>query len=631
MQSQVEGGSVSLHQMKKPRSFCVDDVAAKQSMESAVREYAVPPAVEVPDADNTTTAMWVNAEQHPNDLLFAVPSGSGWRDITTTQFRDEVVEVAKGLAAAGIKPGDRVGLMSRTRYEWTVLDYAIWVAGAVTVPVYDTSSAEQIHWILSDSEAVAIITELDAHTKLVESIRDSVPQVANLWEIESDGLRKLKDAAKDFDGDIEERRLSAKADDVATIVYTSGTTGRPKGCELTHRNLVADIANVLPSVSSMFNDTSTTLMFLPLAHVLARIIQVGCVQARVQVGHIGNPADLVATLPGFRPTFLVAVPRVFEKVFNGAQQKAIDGGKGKIFDAAARTAIDYSRAMDTGGPGLLLKLKHGLFDKLVYSKIRTLMGGRCDKAISGGAPLGERLAHFFRGAGITVYEGYGLTETSPVISINLDDALRIGTVGKPTPGTSIRIADNGELLIKGPQVFKGYWHNQEATEESFNEDGWLKTGDVAEIDKDGYLKITGRIKEIIVTAGGKNVAPAPLEDVIRAHPLVGQALVIGDGKPFISALISLDPEALPSWLERHDRPADTTIADLVDDAEVRAEIDEAIASANATVSKAESIKTYRILSAALSQETGEVTPKQSVKRNVVLEKYAADFEAIYSS
>lgn len=596
-----------------------------------MREFSVPPAVEVPDNDNATTAMWNNAEQHPNAPLFAVPDGAGWRDITTAQFRDEVTEVAKGLAALGVKPGDRVGLMSRTRYEWSVMDYAIWVAGAVTVPIYDSSSAEQIRWILSNSEAVACMTELPAHTRLVDSIREAIPTVSNVWEIESGGVQTLKDAAAKFDGDINERRLSAKADDLATIVYTSGTTGLPKGCELTHRNLIADIGNVLPSVSSMFNDTSTTLMFLPLAHVLARIIQVGCVQARVQVGHISDHKDLVATLPGFRPTFLVAVPRVFEKVYNGAQQKAVDGGKGKIFNAAAQTAIAYSKALDTGGPGMGLKLKHAIFDRLVYSKIRTLMGGRCDKAISGGAPLGERLAHFFRGAGITVYEGYGLTETSPVVSINLDNALRIGTVGKPTPGTSIRIADNGELLIKGPQVFRGYWRNTDDTTDSFDDEGWLKTGDVATIDEDGYLKITGRTKEIIVTAAGKNVAPAPLEDIVRAHPLVGQVLVVGDAKPFISALIALDHETLPAWLERNNRPVETPISDLVDDPQVRAEIDTAIAAANETVSKAEEIKVYRILPAALTLETGEVTPKQSVKRNVVLEKYAADFEAIYNA
>ena len=596
-----------------------------------MREFAVPPAVEVPGDHTTTTALWDNAENFPDAALFAVRSGSQWRDVSAREFRDQVVAVAKGLAAGGVNPGDRVGLMSRTRYEWSLLDYAIWTAGAITVPVYDSSSAEQIKWMLSDSGAVACITELDKHAASLETVRGDLPELANTWQIEDGAIDRLIALGENFTGDIEERRTSRRADDVATIVYTSGTTGRPKGCQLTHLNLVADIGNVLPSVQSMFNEQSTTLMFLPLAHVLARIIQVGCVQARVRVGHLSDNKELVPSLATFRPTFLIAVPRVFEKVYNGAEQTAIDGGKARIFYPAVRTAIAYSKSLDTGGPSLGLRLKHALFDRLVYKRLRTVMGGRCQHAISGGAPLGERLAHFFRGIGVTVYEGYGLTETSPVVSLNLDHALRIGTVGKPTPGTSIRIADNGELLIKGPQVFSGYWANDAATAEMFDDDGWLHSGDIAEIDNDGYLRITGRSKEIIVTAGGKNVAPAPLEDIIRAHPLVGQALVVGDAQPFIGALISLDPEALPGWLERHGRAEDTPIAELANDPAVRADIDAAIADANKTVSHAEAIKKYRILPAALTEETGEVTPKQSVKRNVVLEKYASEFEAIYSS
>lgn len=596
-----------------------------------MREFAVPPTVEVPDNHNATTALWDNADNYPHTALFAVADGSQWHDISAEQFRDEVVAVARGLAANGIQAGDRVALMSRTRYEWTLFDYAIWTAGAITVPVYESSSADQLKWILSDSGAVACITELDRHTKTLSNIRDELPELRYDWNIDDDAVNSLKSAGTDFDGDISERRTSVTADMTATIVYTSGTTGRPKGCQLTHRNLVADIANVLPNVSSMFHDSSSTLMFLPLAHVLARIIQVGCVQARVKVGHIPDHRELVATLPGFKPTFLVAVPRVFEKVYNGAEQKAIEGGRSAIFYKAVDAAIAYSKAKDTGGAGLWLKLKHAVFDKLVYGKLRVILGGQCESAISGGAPLGERLAHFFRGVGVTVYEGYGLTETSPVVSINLDHALKIGTVGKPTPGTSIRIADDGELLIKGPQVFSGYWNNKVATDSSFDTAGWLKSGDIAEIDADGYLKITGRSKEIIVTAGGKNIAPAPLEDVVRAHPLVGQCLVVGDGKPFVAALVSLDPETLPSWLERNGRASDTDIADLATDPAVIKEIDSAIASANANVSKAESIRAYRILPSALTEATGEVTPKQSVKRNVVLDKYASQYEAIYSA
>ncbi|ADD44510.1 AMP-dependent synthetase/ligase [Stackebrandtia nassauensis] len=594
-----------------------------------MREFSVPPVFDNADDHTTTTDLWAHADNYPDHPLFAVPEGGGWRDVTVAEFHAQVATVARGLAEAGVGPGDRVGLLSKTRYEWTLCDYAIWAAGAVTVPIYDSSSAEQVKWVLSDSGAVACIAETTEHAATVASVRDDIPALANVWTIDEGGLDTLTESGKGSEIDIDARRSAVKADDLATIVYTSGTTGRPKGCVLTHRNLVSDICNILPELQSMFSHDSTTLMFLPLAHVLARIIQIGCVQSRVKVGHISDYKVLVENLATYRPTFLVAVPRVFEKVYNGAEQKATDGGKDKIFHAAERTAIEYSKALDTGGPGLGLRIKHAIFDKLVYSKLRTVVGGKCDRAISGGAPLGERLAHFFRGVGITIYEGYGLTETSPVVSLNIDKAHRIGSVGKPIPSTSIKIADDKELLVKGPQVFGGYWNNDTATAESFV-DGWYKTGDQAEIDEDGYLKITGRSKEIIVTAAGKNVAPAPLEDVIRAHPLVGQCLVLGDGKPFVSALVALDPEALPGWLERAGKPADTTFEQLVDDPDAIAAVQEAVDSANQTVSKAESIKTFTLLPAPLSEESGEVTPKQSVKRNVVLEKYAEAYEAMYT-
>ncbi|MGH8876163.1 MAG: AMP-dependent synthetase/ligase [Stackebrandtia sp.] len=593
-----------------------------------MREFAVPAVVDIADDHTTTTDLWAHADNFPDKALFAVPEAGGWRDISTAEFREQVIAVARGLAESGVGPGDRVGLLSRTRYEWTLCDYAIWAAGAVTVPIYDSSSADQVEWMLSDSEAVACITETAGHAATVAEIRESVPGVKHVWTMDEGGIDAIVEAGKSSTIDIDERRKAVRADDLATIVYTSGTTGRPKGCMLTHRNLVADICNILPELETLFNDSSTTLMFLPLAHVLARIIQIGCVQSRVKVGHIPDHKELVDNLATFRPTFLIAVPRVFEKVYNGAEQKAADSGKGKIFHTAERTAIEYSRALDAGGPGLGLRIRHAVFDKLVYSKLRAVIGGRCDRAISGGAPLGERLAHFFRGVGVTIYEGYGLTETSPVVSLNLDNAHRIGTVGKPIPGTAIHIGDDDELLIKGPQVFGGYWKNDAATAESFV-DGWYKSGDQASIDADGYLKITGRTKEIIVTAAGKNVAPAPLEDIVRAHPLVGQCLVLGDDKPFISALVTLDPDALPGWLERNGKPAETTFEQLSEDPDARAEVAAAIDGANKTVSKAESIKSFAILPAPLTEETGEVTPKQSVKRNVVLEKYAEAYEAMY--
>ncbi|GIG68969.1 AMP-dependent synthetase/ligase [Phytomonospora endophytica] len=594
-----------------------------------MREFSVPRAVTVPDDANLTDPLWANAENHPDSVIFARPEADGtWSDVTSATFRDEVVEVALGLVAAGIKPGDRIGLMSATRYEWTLVDYAIWAVGAVSVPVYETSSADQVRWNLSDSEATACIVEKEAHAETVASVRADLPELKQLWTIESGGLDDLRTAGKTAAADINELRRASKADDLATIIYTSGTTGRPKGCMLSHRNMYSDISNTITGVQSLFHEHATTILFLPLAHSFARIVQLGAVEARVRLGHFADAKKIATILPTFQPTFLLAVPRVFEKVYNGARQKAADGGKGKIFDRAAATAIEYSEALDSGRVGLGLRLRHKLFDKLVYGKLRAALGGRCDRAISGGAPLGERLGHFFRGIGVTIYEGYGLTETSPVISLNLDTAHKVGTVGRPVPNTSARLGDDGELLIKGDQVFKGYWRNQQATDEMIV-DGWLHTGDLASIDEDGFLRITGRKKEILVTAGGKNVAPAPMEDVIRAHPLVSQALVIGDAKPFIACLVAIDSEALPGWLERNGKTAGTPVTELRDDEDLKAEVQAAIDAANATVSKAEGIKAYRILPADLTEATGEVTPKQSVKRNVVMEKYAGEIDIIY--
>ncbi|GLZ80054.1 long-chain-fatty-acid--CoA ligase [Actinorhabdospora filicis] len=596
-----------------------------------MREFSVPRAVTVPDDANLTDPLWVNAEQYPDSVVFAKREGEGvWTDVTSARFRDEVIELARGLAASGIKPGDRIGLMAATRYEWTLIDYAIWVAGAVSVPVFESSSADQVRWILSDSQSVACFVEKDAHEEILAGIRDDLPELKLTWSIDGGGLDELRTAGRDTDADVEALRKSAGADDLATIIYTSGTTGRPKGCMLTHRNMYSDISNTITGVRSLFHDNATTLLFLPLAHSFARIIQLGAMEARVRMGHHPDLGTVAKVLPEFRPTFLLAVPRVFEKVFNGARQKAADGGslKGKLFERAANVAIAYSRALDTNGVGLGLRVRHSFYDKLVYSKLRAALGGRCDRAISGGAPLGERLGHFFRGVGVTIYEGYGLTESSPVISLNLDSAAKIGTVGRPVPNTTAKIADDNELLIKGDQVFAGYWRNQEATDESVK-DGWLHTGDLASIDADGFLTITGRKKEILVTAGGKNIAPGPMEDVIRAHPLISQAVVIGDAQPFVACLVAIDGEALPGWLERAGKTAGTPITELRDDPELNAEVKAAIDAANATVSKAEAIKAYRILPADLTEATGEVTPKQSVKRNVVMAKYAGEIDAIY--
>ncbi|GAB3150513.1 long-chain fatty acid--CoA ligase [Micromonospora sonneratiae] len=599
-----------------------------------MREFSVPPAVTVGEAANLTDPVWENAVAAPDSVQFVRPApGGGWTDVTCYQFREEVVAVARGLVAAGIEPGMRVALMSKTRYEWTLFDYAIWTAGAVTVPIYETSSAEQVAWILSDSGAVACLVETDGHSQCVAGVRDRLPALDQVWQIDAGDLDRLKSQGTTVDpSEIDLRRKSLKSSDIATIIYTSGTTGRPKGCVLTHRNMYADIANAIPVLPNLFNPGASTLLFLPLAHSFARLIQIGVVAARATMAHSADVKNLVPVLQQFRPTFVLSVPRVFEKVYNGASQKARAEGKGRIFDRAEQVAIAYSEALDTpSGPGLGLRLWHALFDRLVYRKLRAALGGRCENAISGGAPLGARLGHFFRGIGVNIFEGYGLTETSPAAAANLPTGTRIGTVGRPLPGVTVRIAEDDEILIKGDLVFQGYWNNPEATAEALTPDGWFHSGDLGELDQDGFLTITGRKKEIIVTAAGKNVAPAVLEDQVRAHPLVSQCVVVGDRKPFIAALITVDEEALPRWLTEHGRPETTPIAELRDDPALHAEIQTAVDTANQAVSRAEAIKTFRILPQDFSEVTGEMTPSMKVKREVVHKRYAAEIAAIYGS
>ncbi|WP_433262829.1 AMP-dependent synthetase/ligase [Micromonospora vinacea] len=602
-----------------------------------MREFSVPPIVTVGDAANLTDPVWDNAEVAPDTVQFARPTASSegtvteWTDVTCLQFRDEVAAVARGLIAAGIEPGARVGLMSRTRYEWTLLDYAIWAVGAVTVPIYETSSAEQAAWILEDSNAVAVVVETEAHAALIAGVRHRLPELGQVWQIDLGGVDELVRTGATVElAEVERRRKAVRAGDLATIIYTSGTTGRPKGCVLTHRNMYADIANAVPVLPNLFNAGATTLLFLPLAHAFARLIQIGVVQARATMAHCADTKNLVAELQAFRPTFVLSVPRVFEKVYNAAKQKAEADGKGGIFARAEQVAIAYSEALETpGGPGLALRAQHVVFDRLVYRKLRAALGGRCRDAISGGAPLGARLGHFFRGIGVTVLEGYGLTETSPAAAANLPSGTRMGTVGRPLPGVTVRIEDDGEILISGELVFQGYWRNETATAETISADGWFRTGDLGQLDSDGYLSITGRKKELIVTAGGKNVAPAVLEDLVRAHPLISQCVVVGDRKPFIAALVTVDEEALPTWLESAGMPLDTTIEQLREHEGLRKEIQTAIDTANQAVSKAEAIKVFRVLPHDFTEATGELTPSLKVKRQVVHKTYAAEIADIY--
>jgi long-chain acyl-CoA synthetase len=599
---------------------------------AGLTEFAVASEISAPRQTNTADFVFENAAVRPQHVAVRRRTSSGWQNVTSAQFADEVTAVAKGLIAAGLRPGDRVGVMSKTRYEWTLADFALFTAGLVVVPIYETSSAEQVQWILSDSGARALFAETEAHAAIVESVRGQAPDLGPVWVFEQDGLASVSAGGGQVsDEQVTERRTAVGLDDLASIIYTSGTTGRPKGCQLVHRCFVTEVSQLLDGLAEFFNQQTSTLLFLPIAHVFGRAIHIGALAAGCTLGHTGDVAHLLDDLAGFRPTFVLAVPRVFEKVYNGAKQKAHAAGKGRIFDAAEGVAIAYSRATEHGSAPLLLRLQHGLFDRLVYGKLRAALGGQCIAAVSGGAPLGERLGHFFRGVGVTIYEGYGLTETTAGIAVNRPGALKVGTVGRPIGGAAVKVADDGELLFKSGVVFTGYWRNDAATAEAIDADGWFHTGDIGEVDADGYITITGRKKELIVTAGGKNVAPAVLEDRVRAHWLVGQCLVVGDQQPFVAALITLDPESLPGWLQQQGRDPDTSLAELVDDPTLHAEIQAAVDEANKAVSKAESIRKFTVLATDWTEAGGQITPSLKLKRNVVLSEHAEQIAQLYGA
>ncbi|GAA2176587.1 AMP-dependent synthetase/ligase [Arthrobacter parietis] len=598
-----------------------------------MREFSVPVKVKVPRDNNTTHLVVKQAEKQSNPALFATKDASGqWSDIRATDFLSDVRRIAKGLMASGVEAGDRVAIMARTRYEWALVDFAVWFAGAVSVPVYETSSPSQVAWILGDSGAVAAFVESGRHENVVRQAvaSENLEGFRDVWQFDGGGLDTLREAGAAIgDAALEERRLIAGLDDVATIIYTSGTTGKPKGCELTHGNFVELSENAAAALPEVAHEGAQTIMFLPLAHVFARFISVLCVAAGATVAHTPDIKNLLPDLQSYKPTFILAVPRVFEKVYNNSMLKAEDNGKGKIFHAGVDVAIAWSKADQAGKVGLGLKVKHAIFDKLLYGKIRTAMGGRVQHAVSGGAPLGDRLGHFFHGIGLMVLEGYGLTETTAPISVSTPQKIKIGTVGAPLPGNAVRIADDGEILTKGVCVLKGYFKRPDLTEEAFT-DGWFHTGDIGQLDEDGFLSITGRKKEIIVTASGKNVVPAQLEDTIRANALVSQCVVVGDQRPFISALITLDEEALPGWLERHDLPAGTTMAEAANHPAVRAEIQALVDSANESVSQAEAIKVFRIVEHDFTEASGHLTPSMKIKRAQVLKDYSTVVEEIYA-
>ena len=599
-----------------------------------MREFSVPPLVVVPPQTNITDLVLRQAAKPSNPSLFSrLDSAGAWQDVSAKDFLADVQALAKGLMASGVNAGERVGIMSRTRYEWALVDFAIWFAGGVSVPIYETSSPSQVAWNLSDSGAVAAFGEAAHHEDIIRQAATSegLTALQHVWQLEGSGLDALREAGRDVsDADLEARRSSANLDDTATIIYTSGTTGRPKGCELTHGNFVELSENALEIIGEIVHENAKTIMFLPLAHVFARFISVLAMAAGTTVAHTPDIKKLLADLQSYEPTFILAVPRVFEKVYNSALTKAEDGGKGAIFHKAADTAIAFSKARQNGRVGLGLKLRHALFDKLVYGKLRAAMGGHVAHAVSGGGPLGERLGHFFQGIGLQVLEGYGLTETTAPISVNTPSLIKIGSVGKPLPGNAVKIAEDGEILAKGVCVMRGYYKREDLTAETFA-DGWFRTGDIGRLDEDGFVWITGRKKEIIVTAGGKNVIPALLEDQIRADALVSQVLVVGDNRPFIGALVTLDQEALPGWLQRHGLPGTTTLEEAADNPVVKAAVQDLITRANTSVSQAEAIKSFRIVATDFTEASGHLTPSMKVKRAQVMKDFETVIEEMYGA
>ncbi|MBS1695369.1 MAG: long-chain fatty acid--CoA ligase [Actinobacteria bacterium] len=598
-----------------------------------MREFTVPASFNVDEHDNVVGVAFDHERTDPNHVIFRRLVDGAWTDVTCAQAASEIRSAALGLIAEGVQPGDRVAVLSATRYEWPIIDFAILAVGGVTVPIYETSSAEQVRFVLADSGAVLAFAETDGHGDMIEQLAGELPALRRVVRIEGTGpaaLDVLADAGRTVEASALDERLAAiRSADPATLIYTSGTTGRPKGCQLTHSNLLYEIRGAKECFPDHLAKGERMLVFLPLAHVLARAITIAAFSNKVTLGFTSDIKNLVAMFGVFKPTLVVSVPRVFEKVYNTAEQNAENDGKGKIFQIATDTAIEWSMAQDTGKQSLLLRVKHAVFDRLVYGKLRAALGGECHAAISGGAPLGARLGHFYRGVGLSIYEGYGLTETSAAITVNRVGDLRVGSVGKLLPGNSMRITDDHEVLVRGGVVFDGYWNNESETRAVLH-DGWFDTGDLGAVDNDGFLTIIGRKKEIIVTAGGKNVAPAIMEDQLRAHPLISQAMCVGDAKPFVAALITIDPEAFTGWKARHQKDPAASVADLADDPDLLGEIDLAVKEANEAVSKAEAIRKFRILPIDFTESTGELTPTLKVKRKVVAQKFATDIEALYA-
>ncbi|MFC9856584.1 MULTISPECIES: AMP-dependent synthetase/ligase [unclassified Streptomyces] len=581
------------------------------------------------------------AEDDPHRVALGRKDASGqWRDVTSAVFRDEVLALAKGLIAHGVRFGDRVALMSRTRYEWTLFDYALWSIGAQSVPVYPTSSAEQVLWMLHDAEVAAVMVEHEDHAMTVGSVIDRLPHLKRLWQLDADAVAGLMAAGAEIDDEVVHRhRRAVTPESVATVIYTSGTTGRPKGCVITHAHLMFETDTMVsrwePVFHSKAGDEASTLLFLPLAHVFGRMVEIAAVRGRVKLGHQPelSVSALMPDLLTFRPTFILAVPYIFEKVFNGARRRAEAEGRAGAFGKAVEIAVKYAEALEERafgkgpGPSAGLRMQHQFFDKVVYRKVRDAMGGRVRHAMSGGSGMERGLGLFFEGAGVTVFEGYGLTESTAAATANPPERTRYGTVGLPIPGTTVHIAEDGEVWVHGANVFSGYLGDPESTRAVLN-DGWLATGDIGALDEDGYLTITGRKKEILVTSGGKSVSPAGLEERVRAHPLVAQCIVVGNDRPYIAALVTLDQESVDHWLAMRGRPPLSGI-ELVRDPDLEREVRRAVVAANTAVSQAESIRTFRILAHQFTEEAGLLTPSLKLKRKAIEAAYAVEVDALY--
>ncbi|MDH6696874.1 long-chain fatty acid--CoA ligase [Streptomyces sp. MAA16] len=604
-------------------------------------EFTNPPLASAPPVGGLADVVFERAQDDPRHISLGRKDERGrWREVTAAEFRDEVLALAKGMLAQGVRFGDRVAIMSRTRYEWTLFDYALWTIGAQVVPVYPTSSAEQCFWMLYDAECTAAIVEHEDHAMTIATVIDRLPRLRRLWQLDTGAVRELYDAGASLDDEVVHRhRQAVTPDSTATVIYTSGTTGRPKGCVITHGSFMWEADTVIEGWETVFHsrkgDEASTLLFLPLAHVFGRMVQVAAIRGGVRFGHQPqlNAAALLPDLAAFRPTFILAVPYIFEKVFNSARRKAEKDGKAGPFERAVDIAVKYADAMEARawglgpGPSAGLRMQHQLFDKLVYAKVRAAMGGRIRNAMSGGSAMDRRLGLFFAGAGVQIYEGYGLTESTAAATANPPERTRYGTVGQPIPGVTVHIADDGEIWLNGPNVFQGYLNNQKATDGTLH-DGWLATGDLGSLDEDGYLTITGRKKEILVTSGGKSVSPGVLEERVRDHPLVNQCIVVGNDRPYIAALITLDHEAIDHWLAMRVKPR-LSPAELVRDADLEAEVRRAVVAANTLVSQAESIRTFRILAQPFTEEHGLLTPSLKLKRKAIETVYAAEVDALY--